>query len=255
MMQNRICLSIAILAGLAAIGLGWVNLRANGLALQAGWNREQQLRRELTLLTRQAQREGEQLQATLKREEEAHRATRAALATAQAGRQQAEAQAQAAAGELAKTQSALTRAQLALAPWDVLNLRPEQVKALQAELQRARQDNAALTAEAQKLARETARLSNIVALLVGPWDDTGVEPPLPAGLKGRVLAVDPKWNFVVLDVGRDQGALPNGVMLVNREGKLIAKVKIRQVQEDRCIANVLPGFTFAPIREGDQVLN
>ena len=66
--------------------------------------------------------------------------------------------------------------------------------------------------------------------------------PLPAGLKGKVLVADPKWNFVVLNVGEDQGVLERGELLVNRNGKLVAKVVVRSVQKDRCIANVLPGW-------------
>ena len=42
--------------------------------------------------------------------------------------------------------------------------------------------------------------------------------------------------------------------LVNRNGKLVAKVKVRSVQKDRCIANVLPGWQLGDVMEGDQVL-
>ena len=77
---------------------------------------------------------------------------------------------------------------------------------------------------------------------------------MPAGLKGTVLAVDPKYNFVVLDIGEDKGALERGEMLVNHSGRLVAKVRISSVEKNRCIANIMPGWGNADVMEGDQVL-
>jgi hypothetical protein len=76
---------------------------------------------------------------------------------------------------------------------------------------------------------------------------------LPAGLRGRVLAVDPKFEFVVLDIGEVDGVLEQGEMLVNRSGKLVAKVRIMSVQPNRSIANVLLDWKQADIMEGDAV--
>ncbi|HLX72722.1 MAG TPA: hypothetical protein VKV04_24130 [Verrucomicrobiae bacterium] len=78
--------------------------------------------------------------------------------------------------------------------------------------------------------------------------------PLPASLVGKVLVADPKWDFVILNVGADQGALNRGEMLVNRQGHLVAKIRITSVQKDRCIANVLPGWKLGDVLEGDQVI-
>lgn len=78
--------------------------------------------------------------------------------------------------------------------------------------------------------------------------------PMPASMIGKVLVADPKWDFVILSVGADQGALKRGEMLVNRDGKLVAKVRITSVQKDRCIANVLPGWKLGDVLEGDQVI-
>jgi hypothetical protein len=77
---------------------------------------------------------------------------------------------------------------------------------------------------------------------------------LPASLKGKVLVSDPKWNFVLLDVGEDKGVLERGELLVNRNGKLVAKVVVSRVQKDRCIANVLPGWELGEVMEGDLVI-
>jgi type II secretory pathway component PulC len=76
---------------------------------------------------------------------------------------------------------------------------------------------------------------------------------LRSDLKGRILAVDPKWNFVVLNIGGDQGVLNDGEMLVSRDGKLVAKVIVRSVQKDRSIANIVPGWQLGDVIEGDEV--
>jgi hypothetical protein len=67
--------------------------------------------------------------------------------------------------------------------------------------------------------------------------------------------VDPKWDFVVLDVGEKQNVVPHGVMMVSRDGKLIAKVKIVSVQTDRSIANIMPSWRLGEVMEGDLVLS
>jgi hypothetical protein len=76
---------------------------------------------------------------------------------------------------------------------------------------------------------------------------------LPSDLKGKVVVVDPKWDFVVLDIGGDKGAVTEGEMLVSRDGKLVAKVVLRNVQEHRSIANILPGWKLGEVIEGDVV--
>ena len=66
--------------------------------------------------------------------------------------------------------------------------------------------------------------------------------------------VDPKWNFVVLNIGKDKGLLERGILMVHRDSKYLGKVRIAEVQETRAIANVIPGTTVDEIQEGDQVL-
>ena len=78
--------------------------------------------------------------------------------------------------------------------------------------------------------------------------------PLPPGLLGKVLVSDPKWNFVVLNVGEDQGVLQYGELLVNRNGKLVAKIRVSTVEKDRSVANILPGWQLGEVMEGDQVI-
>jgi cell shape-determining protein MreC len=77
---------------------------------------------------------------------------------------------------------------------------------------------------------------------------------LPANLSGNIIASDPKWEFVVVDVGENQGVKEDGELLVSRGGKLVAKLKIMTVQKDRSVANVVPGWKIGEVMEGDQVI-
>jgi hypothetical protein len=76
---------------------------------------------------------------------------------------------------------------------------------------------------------------------------------LPAALHGKILVVDPKWDFVVLNIGEDQGLISQGELLVSRQGKLVAKVIVRSVEKDRSIANLVPGWKLSDMIEGDEV--
>jgi cell shape-determining protein MreC len=103
--------------------------------------------------------------------------------------------------------------------------------------------------EKMVLIRANARLTNELAKYEGPSHDI----LLPANLTGKILVVDPKWDFVVLNIGDDQGVLQNGQLLVSRDGKLVAKVIIRSIEKNRCIANIMPGWKLGQVIEGDEV--
>jgi cell shape-determining protein MreC len=77
---------------------------------------------------------------------------------------------------------------------------------------------------------------------------------LPPDLSTKVLAVDPKWHFVVLDAGEEQGVFEHGELLVSRGGRLVAKVQVSRVEKNRCVANVMEGWDLAEMMEGDQAI-
>ena len=91
-----------------------------------------------------------------------------------------------------------------------------------------------------------------------PPIETGPEPEiqLPATAKGNIVAVDPKYDFVILDIGGNQGLEPGAKLLVNRDGRLIGQLRITSVEPNRAIANVLPEWKQegVEIMEGDQVI-
>lgn len=151
---------------------------------------------------------------------------------------------------LKKTTVERDTAQNKLAAWEALGVPIEHIKATLDSLAKVKEERDAIAIEKTILTKKVADLTQQVDFL------TGREPEvkLPAGLKGKVLVADPRYEFVVLDIGEQQGVLPNGRLLINRNGRLIAKVQVQSVQADRSIANVMPGWKLGEIMEGDQVL-
>ena len=77
---------------------------------------------------------------------------------------------------------------------------------------------------------------------------------IPRGLTGRILAVNKEWNFVVLDIGSDDGLVPDAEMLIHREDKLVGKVLISGLSRDMAIAELESGWTQTTVAEGDLVV-
>jgi multidrug efflux pump subunit AcrA (membrane-fusion protein) len=147
-----------------------------------------------------------------------------------------------------------TDAQQKLSRYELTGLQPEQIKTTLEELKKTLAQNSAIEEEKRILTRENRRLDAKIKDLLGPAEEEA-GAPLPPGLKGKVAVVDPKWDFVVLDIGEKQGVLQNGIMMVSRNSKLVGKVKIVTVYPERSIANVMPGiWKVGDVQEGDQVL-
>ena len=153
------------------------------------------------------------------------------------------------ADQLTKATSERDDAQNQLASFTATGLTPDQVVRLNKNLKDARMEIEAITGEKVVLLRTITRLTNELNKYIGPEDYV----KLRADLHGKILVVDPKGDFVVLDIGEDQDVIPGGELLVSREGKLVAKVVVRSVQKDRCIANLIPGWKLGEMIEGDVV--
>jgi len=153
------------------------------------------------------------------------------------------------ADKLTKTTQERDDAQNQLAAFKATGLTADQVGGLNKALKSTQNELAAVQEENSVLQRTVNRLTVKLNELIG----SNYVVTLRADLKGKVMAVDPKWNFVVLNIGGDQGVLDDGEMLVSRDGKLVAKVIVRSVQKDRSIANIIPGWQLGDIIEGDEV--
>jgi len=250
-MLLRICLIAAIIAGLAVGVVNVVMVKDKINALTEERNNENRGRIKAETELASTRKELDKTTAELK-------TTKQTLATTLEEKQKAlddlaaqTKRAEKLTDDLKKTTSERDDAQANLAAYVATGLQPpeiiamnKQYHALQTTLEEAKLVN---KAQSQKIARLTNELAY--------YKSTGEYiVPLPPGLKGKVVVTDPKWNFVVLNVGADEGVLERGELLVNRDGRLVAKVRVSSVQKDRCVANVVPGWELGQVLEGDQVI-
>jgi hypothetical protein len=177
--------------------------------------------------------------------------TGAALETTSAKLKEQQTRANQLSEELTKTTGERNEAQQELSAWKALGYTPDQIRDLRGQLAKTAEERDTFVEENKVLLRENKRLDARLATYEG---DRDIDPPMPAGLKGKVLAVDSKWDFVVIDVGGNQGAVERGKLLVSREGKLIGAVRITRVEPNRSIANVIPEMRQADPMEGDSVV-
>lgn len=249
-MLIRISLIIAIVAGLAAAGLGFIKVKEK-ITLTMTERDDEKTQKEA------AQKERDATKKTLKKTEEDLSTTKKTLATTQKDLEGQTARAE----ELDKQKADLTTqlgnvkgerdtAQDKLIAWDNIGLTPDQVKKTISDLKVTKKERDTSVADNKVLSRENKRMQAKIDDLIG--SDQPVI--LPTGLKGNVVAVDPKFDFVVLNIGGNQGVLERGEMLVNRRGKLVAKIRIASVSPERSVANILPEWKQAEVMEGDQVI-
>jgi hypothetical protein len=248
-MLIRISLIIAIIAGLAAAGLNFLQVKdkinqtiKDRDDFHTKADNELAAHRKFEKLAKDTQTKLDQTAAELA-------TTKDDLTKATAAAEEATKKLDTVTATLKKAEQDRDKAQNELAAWRAVGVPLDQIKATLASIKDLRLQNDAIEVEKQVLERKVARLDNQLKLLLGDY-----EVPLPDGLKGKVLVADPKYDFVVLDIGDKQGVLTGGKMLVARNGKLIAKVIIKSAESTRSIANILPGWKMADIMEGDTVL-
>ena len=246
-MLTRICLIVAIVAGLVVGGLNFVKVKGKITTLISERNDERSAKEK-------AQMELASTRKTLDKTEADLKETKQELDTTTAQRDKAIADAAAQmkraaqlTEDLTKTRKERDDAQAELASYKAAGMTPQQVLAASKRIKQLEDNVVGLQDENKLLGQKIRKLENELALYRNP----GYHVPLPAKLEGKVLVSDPKWDFVVLNFGEEQGALENGELLLNRDGKLVAKVIIRSVQKDRCIANVEPGWQLGEVMEGD----
>lgn len=151
--------------------------------------------------------------------------------------------------KLTKTTADLEDTRNQLAAYKSSDLTPDQVVKLNKNFKDAQIEIAVINGEKEVLARNLKATKAELDRFIG--ENPFVK--LPAELRGSVVVVDPKWDFVVVDFGGDKGAVNEGELLVSRDGKLVAKLVLRNVQEHRSIANIVPGWKLGEVIEGDVV--
>ena len=249
MLLLRLCLVLAILAGIGVIVVSQVVLKPQIEGIRdtrdknkQGWDKaegdKKKLNRELT-----------DTQTKLKKTEGDLDTTKSALANTTKQLEDETKRKNELAMAIEKLKAQLKGVEDELAAWKALGYTVEQIAGVIKELNLIKANNEALLEENKVFKSRIDRLEREIADLRG----SGVDPVMPASARGRVLVVDPKWDFLVLDVGSSLGLKDKGVLLVSRNGSLIAKVRVMNVQTNRSIANIMPGWKLKDVMEGDQV--
>jgi hypothetical protein len=250
-MLIRISLIVALIAGIAVAALNFVKVKDKITTLISQRDTEHSGRMQAESDLRSTKTELSSTKSKLAD-------TQTELASTQKERDDAVATADAATkkaadlgDKLTKTTDDLNNAKARVAQYENTGFQPEQLLTIGKQIKGLQDELDANKGENKILNRKVMNLQNQLAKLTEP-DYHG--PPLPSSLKGKILVADPKWDFVVLDIGVDQGALQDGELLVSRDGKLVAKLRIETVEKGRCIANVMPGWKLGDVMEGDQVI-
>lgn len=233
----RIGLIVAIIAGVAAASLNAVKLSHQITRLTADRDREKVLKetteRGLADTNAKLAKTTAELNTT---KSERDQAMARADSEARRGTTLAEA--------LKAAQDELDKARNELATWKSASISVTDAGDIVGTLKKVAKERDAYLVTIRRLRAEVARLD--------PYEGEGF--PIPRDLKGNVQVSDPKYGFVLLDIGEDQGVREGVPLLIHRDGKLVAKIRITSTETNRSIANVLPEWRVAEIKEGDQIL-
>jgi myosin heavy subunit len=248
-MLIRISLILAVVAALAVgvVNFVWVKDKITTLTDDRNSQRSQKEQAQTELAS--TKKELARTQADLKQTQQQLADTQTERDTAVANAAAQSKRADQLTDKLAKTTQERDVAQDELAAYTASGLTAAQVSKLNRSLKDMQEAMEALNEEKIVLLHTRDRLQSRLDQLLGNTTDI----VLRADLKGKILVVDPKWDFVVLDIGDDQGVKQDSELLVSRDGKLVAKVIVRSLEKDRCIANVVPGWKLGDVIEGDEV--
>ncbi|MEI7733487.1 MAG: hypothetical protein WCO56_28205 [Verrucomicrobiota bacterium] len=255
MLLIRIALGLAIIVGVVASYIGFQEVKPKVVTLQEDYSKEQKAHKATQSAKKKVEGELTTTQGELKKEQEAHEGTKNQLSAANTAKAEAEKRVAGLQDDVAKAKAERGSALQELAAWKALGIPVEKIKETMASLETFKTQVDSYMAISNQLVLVIAKKDAQIADLIRPTDDDperGV--PMLGPIKGKVMLVDPKWQFVVLDVGAKNGVVPNGVLRVGRDGKLISKVKIRDVKEDTCVAYIMKGWNLTPVVEGDAVV-
>lgn len=249
-MLLRISLVVAILAGLATLYFSHVKVSDRITTLTTERDTAQNAQRTAEEQQRKAEKERRAAREDLEKANKELADKTAALEATGARLAEQEKRANQVSEELTRITGERNEAQTELAVWKQLEVTPDQIKNFKAQLSRVNEERERFADENKILLRRNNELKVQLSRYIG--DE--IDPKMP-NLAGKIVAVDPKYDFVVLDVGGNQGVVENGKLLVNRDGKLVAKVRVTKVEPTRSIANIMPEWKQGDVMEGDQVLN
>jgi multidrug efflux pump subunit AcrA (membrane-fusion protein) len=251
-MLIRISLIIAILAGLAVGTVNFLKVKEKITTLQTELkdqtDQKEKAQRELAKTSKDLDTTKKSLDQTKQALTAANSEKDKALNAADTANKRADQLTE----DLSKAKTTLADVQAELESYHGTGLKPIEILALNTKLKASQTQ----VAEAQAVVKGLERKNDKLTAELERYTLGGERIVyLPANLVGKIVVVDPKYSFVILNVGDEQGIKEAGELLVSRNGKFVAKVRVTSVQKDRCIANVMegPSKLGEPI-EGDLVI-
>ena len=113
---------------------------------------------------------------------------------------------------------------------------------LKKQIEEQKQLNTTLTSQ---VATATKRATDLQAQI-----DKHKSELMKPGIEGIVMAVNPGYGFVVISLGDKQGSVPNAEIVVARDGRQIAKLKVTTVEPALSVADIIPDS----VAKGQRVL-
>jgi hypothetical protein len=246
----RICLILAIIAGLGAGAVEMIYVKQKMIETMNVRDQEKADKEKAQEDARKTHKELKTTQETLKTTEDNLASTETSLKNMTSARDELDKQKITMTTKLVNLQSNFDSAEADLIKWNTLNVTPEQVVDLQDRHRKLIVAKEVVESTNQFLFRKTKELQAKIDYFLGE----GHIPELPLGLKAEVLSVDPKYQFIVLNKGINDGVVARGEMLVCRNGKLLGKVTINSVYPSYSVANIMPEWKQGEIMEHDQAI-
>ncbi|MCD6051833.1 MAG: hypothetical protein K0Q55_3242 [Verrucomicrobia bacterium] len=156
-------------------------------------------------------------------------------------------------GEVTKANAEVARVVKESEGFFALKMTIAQIEKLREDLPKVTKERDVFTAENKVL---QTRVNGLVNKLRELDKNSLIAPPvrLPAGLSGKIISVDPRYEFVIINVGGKQGALVDGEMVITRNGEMVGKLRISTVEPDYSVANIILSWKKKDAVEGDTVL-
>ncbi len=150
--------------------------------------------------------------------------------------------------ENTRQELATTRAELAKRVEEISQLKQE-VSNLKDTIDARDDEIAKLKDVVKKKNDEIKMLEERIEVMVG---DVGLAlKEVPPGLTGKVVDVNPEWNYCIIDLGRTNKLAPTAKMIIHRNDQMVGVVKLTQVNETMSIGEIDRQWQVLPIQSGD----
>lgn len=133
---------------------------------------------------------------------------------------------------------------------DTISGLEEEKASLEVQIQDKEDAIAQLEGEKAGLEEEKAMLEAQLEKLSITQDTNRALPP---GTVGKIVFVNDAWQFVIVDLGSNQGAVAGAELMVHRGDNYLGKIRLSAVRENVSIAEIVSG-SKGQIKENDDVL-